>query len=56
VDKSQLIFWAQRWNAARQIYRYLPRQPRATLYNMNQMLYLTEVFSWLFEQKLSLQK
>ena len=50
--KDDLIFWAKRWNAARQIYRYIPRQRRMTLCNMNQMLYLVEVFSYLFDRRI----
>ena len=41
------VFWAKRWKAAHDIAR---RDKRMTFVaEMNQMAYLSEVFSWYFE-------
>lgn len=46
------IFWARRWFYARKLLVKTPR-PIATIYEMNRMLYLTEVFSFMFDRRLA---
>ena len=41
------IFWLKRWDASRRIARH--RKYDSILAAMNQMIYLTEVFSWLMD-------
>ena len=41
------IFWLKRWDASRRIARH--RKYDSILAAMNKMIYLTEVFSWYFD-------
>ena len=41
------IFWVKQWITARRLMRYHKQNHK--LAAMNQMIYLTEVFSWYFD-------
>lgn len=54
VNEPDHIFWAQRYRYARALCRRAkhPYPGHADLAESNYGLYLTEVFSWIFEQRL----
>ena len=50
------IFWLKRWDYAKRQARRFPRHYQyGQLAAVNQMSYLVEIFSWIFERKRSLK-
>jgi hypothetical protein len=43
------LFWLRRWDASRRLLKHDPRRGIGKMAAMNQMIYMTSVFSWFMD-------